>query len=182
MKRSRDWIWLSGMTTISCGFGSIAICGFVWPIANLSQIDGRCRIGLPFRVTIPMLSFDVIINVLLTGVFVYLLRPLLQFNLQSEEAATAATVFASSVRRVLMRAHGRANSFDVYAMNRQSCKAIETLLWKTLIGCTLMMLPTVGNLVALIPLHGQELGWVCLTICALDGKHVSVDGESRETH
>ncbi|KAL5395583.1 hypothetical protein PMIN02_003922 [Paraphaeosphaeria minitans] len=167
MKRSRDWIWLGGMTTIACGFGSIAICGFMWPIANLSEIDGRCRIGLPFRVTIPLLSFDVVINTLLTGIFVHLLRPLLRFNVRANETAPTA-VFASSVRRVLKRSHGRANSLDVYAMNHQSFKSIERLLWKSLTGSILVMLPTVGNLVVLIPLHGQELGWVCLTICAFD--------------
>ncbi|KAK7180838.1 hypothetical protein PSPO01_13118 [Paraphaeosphaeria sporulosa] len=166
MKRSRDWIWLGGMMTIACGFGSIAVCGFTWPIANLSEIDGRCRIGLPFRVTIPLLSFDVAINTLLTGIFVHLLRPLLRFNVQANEAAPI-TAFARGVRRVL-RPHGGPTSLDVYAMNHQSFKSIERLLWKSLTGSILVMLPTVGNLVTLIPLHGQELGWVCLTICAFD--------------
>lgn len=169
MKRSRDWIWLGGMITIACGFGSIAICGFIWPIANLSEIDGRCRIGLPFRVTIPLLTFDVVINTLLTGVFVYLLRPLLRFSVRATEVAPT-TLFANGVRRILKRPHGGSNSLDVCPINHHSFKSIERLLWKSLIGSVLIMLPTVGNLVALIPLHGRELGGVCLTICAFDGK------------
>lgn len=49
MRRCRDWIWLAGMLTIGCGFGTIALCGFIWPIADMSELDGRCRIGLPLK-------------------------------------------------------------------------------------------------------------------------------------
>ncbi|KAF2680568.1 hypothetical protein K458DRAFT_392619 [Lentithecium fluviatile CBS 122367] len=166
MKRSRDWIWLTGMLTIACGFGSIAICGFVWPIADLSHIDGRCRIGLPYKVTIPLLSFDVIINTLLTGIFIYLLRPLLQFGGMSNEVVPANR-FTKGMRRIL-KSSGRSNHIDFYPMNHLLFKSVETLLWKSLIGSVLVMLPTVGNLAALLPLRGRELGWLCLTICTFD--------------
>lgn len=167
MRRSRDWIWLGGMLTIACGFGSIAVCGFVWPIANLSQDDGRCRIGLPYKVTIPLLSFDVVINTLLTAIFIYLLRPLLRFGGLSNEEVPASR-FTKGVR-IILKSSSRGGSVDVYP-NRNFLKSIETLLWKSFIGSLLIMLPTVGNLAALLPLRGQELGWLCLTICTLDGK------------
>lgn len=165
MKRSHDRIWLWGMLIIVVGFGSIAICGFIWPVANVSEADGRCRIGLPFRVTIPLLTFDVAINVLLTGIFVYLLRPLFRFN----KAGSPATLSGKGIREMFKLAHARSNSFDLGIVNHHSYKSIQRLLWKSLAGSVLVMLPTVGNLSALIPLQGQELGWVCLLICTLDG-------------
>lgn len=169
MRRSRDWIWLTGMLTIGCGFGSIAICGFVWPIADLSQIDGRCRIGLPYKVTIPLLSFDIIINTLLTGIFIYLLRPLFRLGGMPNDDAVAANMFTKGMRRILTTSR-RSDSVDFSPMNGFSSKSIEALLWKSLIGSVLVMLPTVGNLAALLPLRGRELGGLCLTICTFDGK------------
>lgn len=167
MRRSRDWIWLGGMVIIACGFGSIAIAGFIWPIADLSPHDGRCRIGVPYKVTIPLLSFDVVINTLLTGIFIYLLRPLLRFGDMSNEEAPASR-FTKGLRRIL-KSSDESSAVGVYPMNRNFLKSIERLLWKSFIGSVLVMLPTVGNLAALLPLRGRELGWLCLTICTFDG-------------
>jgi len=170
MSRHRDWIWLGGMLTIVCGFGSIAICGFVWPLAELSQVDGHCRIGLPYKVTIPLLSFDIVINTALTGIFIYLLRPLLRFGGMSNEAVPASR-FTKGMRRIL-KSSGAATETEVFSINRSSFKSIERLLWRSFIGSVLVMLPTVGNISALLPLRGQEPGWLCLTICTVDGKPI----------
>ena len=153
------------MLLIVLGFGSIAICGFIWPVANVSDIDGRCRIGLPFRVTIPLLTFDIFINVLLTGIFIYLLRPLFRFNTAGSPDALAG----KGVRKLFKVPHARSNHSDTGIVNLHSFKSIQRLLWKSLAGSVLVMMPTVGNLSALIPLHGEELGWICLLICTLDG-------------
>ncbi|KAF2181640.1 hypothetical protein K469DRAFT_254506 [Zopfia rhizophila CBS 207.26] len=168
MRRTHDWIWLGGMFMITTGFGSIAICGFLWPIADLSPNDGRCRIGLPIKVTVSLLTFDITINMALTGTFIYLLRPLLRFGGISNSAVPASR-FTKGNRRILKSA-GRRNSADVYPLNQNFLKAIKALLRKSIIGSVLVMLPTVGNLAALYSLKGRELGWLCLTICTFDGK------------
>jgi hypothetical protein len=155
------------MLSIAGGFGSIAICGFLWPIADLSPKDGRCRIGIPLKVTIPLLSFDIIINTALTGTFIYLLKPLLRFGgIPHSNALTSR--FTQGLRKML-KADERRMSSDVYPMNQNFLKSIEALLWKSLIGSVLVMLPTVGNIAALYSLQGRELGWLCLTVCTFDG-------------
>jgi hypothetical protein len=168
MRRTQDWIWLIGMLSIAGGFGSIAICGFLWPLADISSRDGRCRIGLPFKVTIPLLSFDVVINTALTATFIYLLRPLLRFGGMAN-SAVPASLFSKGLRRILKRS-ARRRSMEMYPVNVHFLTSIEALLWKTFIGSLLVVLPTVANLAALYSLHGRELGWLCLTICTFDSK------------
>lgn len=45
------------------------------------------------------------------------------------------------------------------------------------------MLPTVANMTQFYITNSKELGWVCLTICTLDGKSpssITVNGEDAE--
>ena len=50
------------MIIIAVGFGAIAAFAFVYRIADLARGDGTCRIGLPYRVTIPLLAYDVLVS------------------------------------------------------------------------------------------------------------------------
>ncbi|KAF2474181.1 uncharacterized protein BDR25DRAFT_385633, partial [Lindgomyces ingoldianus] len=168
VRRVQDWIWLGGILMITMGFGSIAICAFTWPIAELSPDDGRCRIGLPLKVAIPLLSFDVIINLALTGIFIYLMRSLLQFSGMPNSTATLNST-TRGLRRILHSA-GRQTSPSTRPRYRNSLKPIEALLRRTLIGSVLVTLSTIGNHALLYTLKGRELAWLCLTMCIFDGK------------
>jgi hypothetical protein len=180
VRRSSDWIWLCGVFVIATGFGSIAICAFLWPIAYLSQTDGRCRIGLPFKVTIPLLTFDVTINLALTAAFIYLLKPLLRFR-GAGGANDSGSRLTKGIRRMLSNTE-HAHSEEIYPINQNFRKSIEALLWRSLIGSVLVMLPTVGNLAVLYSLEGRELGWLCLTICTVDGTYNTVEMAQRPSH
>ncbi|OAL50872.1 hypothetical protein IQ07DRAFT_643014 [Pyrenochaeta sp. DS3sAY3a] len=166
MRRGRDWLWVVGTLTIAVGFGTIAVAGFVWPTADISVIDGRCRIGLPRYVTIPLLTFDIVINVCLTLIFVYLLSPLVRAG-SLPTSAFPASHFTKCLARYVRRARTRA-SVDLRPANQDAAKKIEKLLWRTFIGSCLVLIPTAGNLASLTSLKGRELGWVCLTICTFD--------------
>jgi len=168
--RRKDYVWLGGMTIILGGFGTIAIIGYLSPIVDLSKLDGRCRIGLPPKVSFPLLSFDVGVNFLLTGLFFWLLRPVLDlhsvFNVSSQLGSVLTRVVKRNAREREESEHETDGSTLQNAMN----KNIKTLLWKCLIGSTLVMLPTVGNMAQFYIMDGRELGWICLTICTLDSK------------
>ena len=173
-RRYYDWIWLVGVLTIFGGFGSIAIVGFIWPMSSISEDDGRCRIGLPRYVTIPLLSFDVMINTYLNFVFIYLLSPLVRSGGLVSRVTKSLGSFGN-------RSRAR-NGVDLLPANRQMIDRIERLLWKTLIGACLVLLPTAGNMASLTVLNGRELGWVCLTVCTLDGATAtlpSIRGDSK---
>lgn len=168
MPRLKDYVWLTGMLIICSGFGTITVVGYITPVYELSALDGRCRIGLPPRVSFPLLCFDIVVNFLLTGVFLWLLRPVLDLHGLLE----VSTWFGGKAKRSIRRRDvgvetslGGPASIQT-AMN----KNIKTLLWKCLIGSTLVMLPTVGNMAQFYIMKSRELGWVCLTICTLDGE------------
>lgn len=157
-RRSDDGLWLAGILTIAAGFGSTAVTGFLWPVTDLSNTDGRCRIGLRRRVTIPLLGFDVLINILLTLIFVYLLSLSVR-NMTLSTASYPASRLASCIGTTCSRSEARSN-VDLHRSNHFLLRQMERLLLKTLVGSILIMVPTVGNLVALCILGGRELGWV----------------------
>jgi hypothetical protein len=158
-----------GMVIMLGGFGTIAIIGYMTPIVDLSKVDGRCRIGLPPKVSFPLLSFDVGVNFLLTGLFFWLLKPVLSLHGGSWGAGVFGRKFDSVVRRLTgKRGINNASPHPQLGVIKKSIKA---LLWKSLIGSMLIMLPTVANMAQFFFMKGRELGWICLTICTLDGKH-----------
>src|SRR6201996_9277833 len=63
--RLADRWYLANLATVVLGFGSIAILSFIFPVANFS--DHTCHIGLPSKITLPLLVYDITINVYLTS-------------------------------------------------------------------------------------------------------------------
>jgi len=67
------------------GFGAIAVDAFIFPLSELR--DGACHIGIPPKVTIPLVTYDVCINIALTALFVHFLKPTLKFRLNMFQEA-----------------------------------------------------------------------------------------------
>lgn len=159
------------MLIICGGFGTIAIIGYLSPVVELSKLDGRCRIGLPPRVSFPLLCFDVAVNFLLTGVFFWLLRPVLNFHGLLKMSAWFGERLTSKVKQSVRKREIEVDTATEGASLKSAMnKNIKTLLWKCLVGSTLVMLPTVANMAQFYIMNSRELGWVCLTICTFDGK------------
>lgn len=156
------------MAIILGGFGTIAIIGYTSPIVELSQVDGRCRIGLPPKVSFPLLSFDVGVNFLLTGLFFWLLKPILNLHGGSWVAGIFGKKIETAVRRLIGKPS--VETGDPHPQLGVVKRSIKTLLWKSLIGSMLVMVPTVANMAQFYIMKGRELGWICLTICTLDSQ------------
>ncbi|UPX15601.1 uncharacterized protein EKO05_0006044 [Ascochyta rabiei] len=169
MPRLKDRVWLLGMLIICGGFGTIAIVGYLSPVVELSGLDGRCRIGLPPRVSLPLLCFDVAVNFLLTGVFFWLLRPVLDFHGLLRLSTWVGNNFTTKIKKSGQRREVELESaLEGASMKSAMNKNIKKLLWKCLIGSTLVMVPTVANMTQFYIMNSRELGWVCLTICTFD--------------
>ena len=121
------------------------------------------------------MCFDVGVNFLLTGVFFWLLKPVISHHgLMSLENLVGEKV-AKKLRLGVTKGKGRGVGLQYTHAQRQALnKNIKVLLWKCLVGSTLVMLPTVGNMVQFYIMNGRELGWICLTVCTLDGKSLSL--------
>lgn len=174
--RLKDRVWLLGMLVICGGFGAIAIVGYMSPVVELSKLDGRCRIGLPPRVSFPLLCFDVVVNFLLTGVFFWLLRPVLDFHGLLKMSTWFENRLTSKVKQSIHKSEVQVMSSPEGASLKSAINHnIKILLWKCLIGSALVMLPTVANMAQFYVMNSRELGWVCLTICTLDGPSSSLE-------
>jgi hypothetical protein len=149
------------------GFGAIAIIAFIGAISEISPNDGKCRIGLPRFVTIPLLVFDVFINTLLTIIFVYFLGPVVRSNNSSKSAAPISGLVTSLGHCCDPE---RSRSIAFHTGNPRVAKRINYLLWRTLIGTCLVIIPTVTNMLQSMILKGQELGFLCLVACNCDGR------------
>lgn len=150
--RLRDPIYLLGIAIVLFGFGVLAVFAFLHPVTSLSQIDGKCRIGLPLVITIPLLSYDIIINFALT--FVFVMRGARLVRIRGFSHAVHCIALALPFRKV--------------PGLRDPITACEFFMGRSGLGASAIILPTIANLVILFALNGHENGWLCFTICTID--------------
>jgi hypothetical protein len=171
-RRIEDRVWLAFVAIIVLGFGSITSVAFAYPVANLAS-DQKCRIGSPTKVTLPLLVYDIMINVGLTVVFVALLQPLLAFpklwNLPHiqplDNNDTGKDHFTDP--RLQDRDHTLSpqSSLELTTANFHSMShtskdpnvnSLRALVYKSLGGAVAMLVPTIVNLGLLFRWNGQE--------------------------
>ena len=112
--------------------------------------------GIPGRASIPFMVVDISVNVALTGVFFYLLRPVVKLP----GSNTISGIFG----RDTIKDSDAPQAKQETVVQRN----IRVLLWKSLVGSMLIMLPTVANMVQFYITGGRELALICLSLCVAD--------------
>jgi len=191
-QRRKDPVWIVCMAIIVLGFGTIMVFAFILPVATVGE-DGVCRIGLPVRVTVPMLIYDVLVNAGLTGVFVWLLHPIARQRNRASRGTVRVRLEGwglgpvlqmpmktlSGIKNRLGSVTSLPSEDSVNGGDMSSLRAIPTkkrwtwidkLIWKSIICSVLILLPTITNLALLQRVEGREQGWICFTFCTIDGK------------
>jgi hypothetical protein len=155
--RFRNWIYVSGLVIVIAGFSAVAAISFMWKVADYESLTGECFIGLPARVALPLLTYDITVNLLLTGVFLYYVKRYLQ----------GSNLWA------FFRDSDRFDSLQIAQNNEGQItlpqRRLKTIIRKTFWGCILIMPSTIANMVVLAIMKGHQAGWMCLTFCTLDG-------------
>jgi hypothetical protein len=182
-RRRHDWIWLASVAIIILGFGSIAGVAFAFPIADIVD-DHKCRIGVPTKVTVPLITYDIMINAALTGVFVAMLRPLLRFQEQQKapdiHLDTEHDNSRPETHKFQIHAHAPSTESEIELTastshstprsdTHPSVNSLKKLVYRSLTGAVAITVPTVINLGLLFRWKGHEQGWLCFTLCTLDG-------------
>lgn len=172
--RFRDWIWCTGMLIIVIGYGALCIVCYITPHHEISQVDGHCRIGVTPVASYFLLASDTFINTACTIVFVLLLRPALRFN--SVTTTTSSKQTETSNRSYLQRALTRVTSLrskEVEAAdgNTRFWTNIRLLLWKNVIGSSLISLASIANLIGFYIEKQLQYGWLCLVSCMADSEY-----------
>lgn len=111
--------------------------------------DGRCHFGIAGIVSIPFTTVSFCIDIILTGVFFYLLRP------TARPIALATTQAGPRTRRSQVAIP----------------KNIRSLIRKIIIGSLLIEIPMAANMIHFVITKGREPGMICLTICVVDGTY-----------
>lgn len=143
------------MVMVVASFLGVAINAYLKPIIEM-QDDGRCHMGIPGGASIPFMVVDIGVNAALTGVFFYLLRPVVKLH----GLNTISGVFGKNTAKDSNASQARKET----AVQRN----IRILLWKSLIGSMLIMLPTIANMVQFYITGGRELALICLSLCVAD--------------
>jgi hypothetical protein len=167
-RRVRDWVWYSWTLILVGAFCTLIVLSFIHPIADVDNLDLKCRIGLTRRTSIVLIFFDIFVNFSLTAVFLWLLRPLLAFHQTSNPESTA--YFRHRIAKLVLGTCAwvplRLPQTEPYhaALNTNLVKAVEWLVWKTLAGTVGIVVPTIVNLSLLYRMDGREQGWLCFTM------------------
>ncbi|KAJ4407013.1 hypothetical protein N0V91_004179 [Didymella pomorum] len=155
VRRTHDWLYWCLMVMVVASFLGVAINAYLKPIIEMQE-DGRCHMGIPGQASIPFMVVDISVNAALTGVFFYLLRPVVKLH----GLNTVSGVFGKNTVKDLDTPKAQKET----AVQRN----IRILLWKSLFGSMLIMLPTVANMVQFYITGGRELALICLSLCVTD--------------
>ena len=112
-----------------------------------------CDIGLPLKALVPLLAYDVFVNIAVTAHYLCMANKVCH-------RMTWCNVAKLLLRALPFRDPGPLPS---------QADLFEIFMAKAAWGCFAVVLATVGNLVALIVLNGHEEAWLCLTVCSADG-------------
>ncbi|KAI9847806.1 MAG: hypothetical protein M1837_001699 [Sclerophora amabilis] len=163
LTRFEDTWWLLSMLCLLCGFGTIAILAFIDPMYEMSEENGRCKLGLPFQLTVSLLVYDTAMNLGMTLLFLVLLKP----YLHGEVAPSWVHRFVlSRVRRVFRRTSTPDPPLVIHRSNDK--RVLERLAYKSFWASFTILLGTVANMTVLFKLQGLEEGWICFTTCTVD--------------
>lgn len=156
--RKSDRWYILNLGIIILGFGCIAVFAFIDPVADLSS-SGVCRIGVPLKITLPLLVYDVTINIYLTAHFVYFARP------QTKRWGSKA-IFQMCEDPLF----DQDTSIQSPRLSPQKENTLKRLARRTLKGMCIVLVGTSVNLTILFYTRGHERDWMCFMICTIDGK------------
>ncbi|KAF3005671.1 hypothetical protein E8E13_004559 [Curvularia kusanoi] len=157
VRRSKDKIYLACVVPAMIIFSAISINCLFQRITAMYDSDGRCHFGIGPKASIPGSTINFVTNFFLTGVFIYLLRPVVKIN-------GMGSISAAFSRK------SKTDKPTIASPNNESAvqRNIKTLLWKSIIGALLTEIPVVANMIQFIVTGGSELGMLCLTFCMID--------------
>jgi hypothetical protein len=161
-RRQGDVWYYVNMALVVFGFGTIAIFAFFHPVADVIGEMHICEIGLPFNITLPLLIFDVWINVFLTGQFIFFARRFMR--------NWVPRILRETWNRLIhphLRNGGPSPLEDNPADQRG---LLADMAWRTCKAMFIVLTTTIANLSILFALRGHEQGWLCFLMCSVDGK------------
>ena len=152
--RHKDVLLYTSVAVVLGGFGTIAAFAFMDPVASVSDTDHKCRIGLPAKATIALLTYNIVINFIITALFCRLNI----CNIRAQSWKKMYDVLKSTIPLHRMMVFPSPENLLLF------------MVVKSTVGAVAIIVPTSVNLGLVVVTHGHELSWLCYTICTIDGK------------
>jgi hypothetical protein len=135
------------------------------PHAGISMQDGHCRIGSDMIPSYITFSSDIIINIGLTGVFVWLILPVLKNQARGPANLMVETSQPPSRSPFALRGVLSSN----VERDDQLSLSVKKMLRRNIIGSALTFVAGAINLVIYFVDATSQIAYVCYTLCIVDG-------------
>lgn len=169
-KRTRDPVWLIGAIITILGYTSITAWEFIAPKAELSRVDGLCRIGIQADASIAITVLDTVLNAALTGIFIWQMRHVLLsiahprsghiFGGRLGILTSWVSCWPGTQKSALHPPGKMPTHFN-----------LRVMLLRNFIGSALLMVNTIINNALYIRWSFAELSHACLLMCLTDSKY-----------
>jgi len=180
LERRKDWIWIVGSTYtgVICMVIFVLAMGFSTASFGNSTDAPECRIGIPNHWLITLAAAGALNDFMVFGIYLWLLRPLTgkRFIVQ-ENVDSPDTLNVASPQYITLKSQtGALRSQDSTPLPEQITSEtpaifrLKALIKKSIFGLCMMIPMETFNFVYFIVARGMEMGWVCFTICTVDGK------------
>lgn len=148
---------------VTAAFGGMALWCIATPHAGVNVHDGHCRIGSDMIPSYTTFSADIVINIALTGVFVWLILPVLKNQTRGPTAVMNDQPSARNpfvLREVLSRGAERDDRLSL---------SVKKMLRRNIIGSALTFVAGAVNLVIYFVDATSQIAYICYTLCIVDG-------------
>ncbi|KAF2733974.1 hypothetical protein EJ04DRAFT_437984, partial [Polyplosphaeria fusca] len=170
-RHTQDWIWITGILIIIFGFGALSTACYMFERHSMSSVDGECRIGIAPVASYFLFGFDFLTNLILTVVFIILLRPVLRFRCQREPDYRNDKRWMKRLLRAFSKIGGLGmHDHEDMSNSTNILSVLTAVLWRNAIGSTIISLASAVNLIVFIVDEAIQLGWVCLACCMADSE------------
>jgi peptidoglycan biosynthesis protein MviN/MurJ (putative lipid II flippase) len=143
--------------TISAYAGVIGF-QFVDPESDLSRVDGHCRIGIHPRAAVAIIVLDTVMNVALSALFIWQLRPVLSTGTEGR---------LSSIFKLL--GLSKKSAPIEYAPSPSYAK-LRNLLYRNCIGCVVLLVNVIVNNTIFLTWPFARMSHACQLMCLSDSK------------
>ena len=164
-----DYVCMVLFVIVIGGVVVVYAFAFINPIAY-TRLTRNCIVGLPPWVTISLLALDSTLSIVLTSILWYLISKDLSHGMGlTFRLALHALPFCNS--GPLVKSLVGLPPAQFLTATKEGNKRLQ--LAKALWGTIAIIIPTAVNLGVLIYMKGHEQGWLCISCCIADGKHLT---------
>jgi hypothetical protein len=160
--RRHDKIYLACLAIVVFMFGPVIINSYVNPVTSMGPTKTRCYFGIRGKASIPVLAVNMFVDLILTGVFFYLLRP----AVKHPGFRDVPIALKSQFRK------GSMPLAPIVTNETAVQRSIRTLLWKSIVGSLMIEIPMMANMIQFVVTKGEELGTICMALCVVERKSI----------